>query len=107
MNTSIDICKNHLCEITVTGKELDNNSYSQELSNEIGSFRYTDTVTINVLYKVNSDNEETLKGMQISQHLQKTENGEILLQDQSLSWKHQAKGAGTKQCVISSVRTVH
>lgn len=77
MNTSIDICKNHLCEITVTGKELDNNSYSQELSIGVGSFRYIDTVTINVLYKVNSDNEETLKSMQISQHLQETENGEI------------------------------
>ena len=78
MNTSIDICKNQNCEIIVTGKELDQNYYSQELSTEIGSFRYIDTVTINVLYKVNSNNEETLKSMQIVQHLQENIDGETV-----------------------------
>lgn len=78
MNTLIDLCKNQNCEIIVTGKELDQNYYAQELSTEIGSFRYIDTVTINVLYKVNSNNEETLKTMQIVQHLQENVNGEII-----------------------------
>ena len=77
MNTSIDLCKNQNCEIIVTGKELDQNYYAQELSTEIGSFRYIDTVTINVLYKVNSNNEETLKTMQIVQHLQENVNGDV------------------------------
>ena len=72
MNAEIEISKSQICEIEVTGLELANEAYSEEISAEPGEFTFLDTYVINALYKVDANEEKVLKDVIISQHVQET-----------------------------------
>lgn len=71
MDSLFKISKKGLCGISVTGLELDNDEYLNK-SNVIISTRnytYSQSVTINVLEKVNAQQEETLYKVNIVKHV--------------------------------------
>jgi hypothetical protein len=53
MEPIFKICKTGSDSIKVVGLELDDHQYSNTLVDQIGTFRYTDTVTINIFSSLN------------------------------------------------------
>lgn len=53
-----EICKVDTCSVRITGLEQEDKQYSSELIEQYGGFRYSDTVTINILIPINSKNEK-------------------------------------------------
>lgn len=72
MKSIFKICKVGTCSISVTGLELDDHQYSTVLTDRQGVFRYTDTVSINMLEALNS-NEEVI-GMTYDIHEHQAED---------------------------------
>ncbi len=68
MKAEIEICQKEGCGIVVTGQEVLNGEYSESTSTNAGEYTYLETLAINALYKVNSEEEETLINVIISNH---------------------------------------
>lgn len=66
--------ENGTCGISVVGLELEDGQYTEEITNEIGEFRYEDMVTINVLQSITSDGEYTIKEVAYNLHTGKDQS---------------------------------
>lgn len=69
MDSIFKISKNGLCGITVSGLELDNDEYLDNLIVSTRSYTYTQSITINVLLSYNAQQEETIKDVQVVKHV--------------------------------------
>lgn len=70
MDSIFKLSKKGLCGITVSGLELDNDEYLNEDNVIISTRNYTykQSITINVLIRCNSKQEETIKDVQVIKH---------------------------------------
>ena len=68
MNSIFKICNAKDCTISVVGLEQDSSQYLDERQVSIQNYTWEDTVTLNVVIKVNSKEEETLEQYEIVPH---------------------------------------
>lgn len=70
MKPIFKICKTGSDSIKVVGLELDDHQYSDTLVDQTGTFRYTDTVTINILESLNQNEKVIDLKYDINEHKQ-------------------------------------
>ena len=70
MDIVFKICKYDACGLSITGLEKEEQQYSDEMT--VDTFRYIDTVSINILIPVNKNNEDELpyNNYEIIEHTQ-------------------------------------
>lgn len=68
MKSLFKICKVGTCSVSVTGLELDDHQYSKVLTDRQGVFRYTDTVSINILEALDSKEDVISRKYDIREH---------------------------------------
>lgn len=70
MKPFFKICKNGACGVTVIGLEQEDHQYSSVLIDDYGVFRYTDTVSINVITPVDHKENEGDSYFEVKPHLE-------------------------------------
>ena len=68
MNSIFKICNAKDCTISVVGLEQDASQYLEERQVSIQNYTWEDTVTLNVVIKVDSNEEETLEKYEVVPH---------------------------------------
>lgn len=68
MNSIFKICNTGNCNISITGLEQDSDQYLNEPQVSNKNYTWEDTVTLDVIYKVGSDEEETLESYEVVPH---------------------------------------
>lgn len=70
MVAEFKICKSGSCGVTLTGLELDGGGYLDEDSNVTSkrSYKWSESVTINSIYSIDSKENETIEAYQIKDH---------------------------------------
>lgn len=68
MKPIFKICKVGTCSIGITGLETQDDQYTEVFSDQYGSFRYEDTVTINILTSLDSKEEVVDIKYDINEH---------------------------------------
>ena len=68
MDSLFKISRKGLCGITVTGLEIDNDEYLNEVIASTRNYTYEQSVTINILKSINSQQEEIVRDVKIVEH---------------------------------------
>lgn len=68
MNSIFKICNAGNCKISIVGLEQDSSQYLEQRQVSIRNYTWEDTVSLNVIYKVDSKQEEVLESYDIVPH---------------------------------------